>query len=77
MNLPKLEFSFLTGSEKLELMTCEPEKHVVECIADNIKKTRCFHNQNSKEYFEAELKVLTYSRSHGAPKKMKKPHLKK
>ena len=69
----KLEFSFVTSEEKFYIMTSIPEKELVESVGKQIKNNRIFHDNKTKKVFEEELKSLIYSRSHGLPKKMKKP----
>ena len=71
--IPKLEFSFVTSQEKIDIMTSVPEKTVVETIGQQIKDNRSFRDRNTKIIFEDELNRLMFSRARGVPKKMKKP----
>tara|TARA_B100000941_G_C28185504_1_gene389231 strand:+ start:56 stop:271 length:216 start_codon:yes stop_codon:yes gene_type:complete len=67
-----LEFSFVTTSEKMDIMSSIPKKEEVEKIGNYIFSQRQFTDQESKETFYSELKKLVYNRSLGVPKKLKK-----
>jgi regulator of sirC expression with transglutaminase-like and TPR domain len=67
-----LEFSFVTTSEKMAIMSSIPKKEEVEKIGNYIFSQRQFTDEESKETFYSELKKLVYNRSLGVPKKLKK-----
>ena len=68
----RLELTYITHTEKLEIMTCIPEKLAIEVVKSQIVKRREFSDTRSRSLFMDELNRLGYSRSHGVPKTMKK-----
>lgn len=68
----KLEFSFVTCSEKMDIMTSIPERKYVEELGKHILLNRNFVDKETKELFCSELKKLIYNRSFGIPKVLKK-----
>ena len=68
----KLELTYITNTEKLEIMTCIPEKLAIEVLKSQIVERREFTDTRSRSLFMDELNRLGYSRSHGVPKIMKK-----
>ena len=68
----KLEFSFVTCSEKMDIMSSIPEKKYVEELGKHILTNRKFKDPETKELFYIELQKLIYNRSFGIPKKLKK-----
>ena len=68
----RLELTYITHNEKLEIMTCIPEKLAIEVVKSQIVKRREFTDTRSRNLFMDELNRLGYSRSHGVPKTMKK-----
>ena len=67
-----LEFSFVTTSEKMDIMSSIPKKEEVEKIGNYIFSQRQFTDQETMNTFYLELKKLVYNRSLGVPKKLKK-----
>ena len=51
----KLEFSFVTCSEKMDIMSSIPEKKYVEELGKHILTNRKFKDQETKELFYIEL----------------------
>ena len=68
-----LEFSFVTGSEKLDIMISSPVKKEVEKVGNHIIKKRQMDDKVAKELFLREIKMLILGRSGGIPKILPKP----
>jgi hypothetical protein len=68
-----LEFTYLTSSEKLEIMCCSPDKEKINTLGQYIAKQRRFSDTEKKDIFTKELNSLINARSGGKPKIMKKP----
>ena len=72
INIMNLELSYLTCSEKMDIMTTIPIKQHVTKVGKTIIKKRIFTDEQSKQDFELELKKLIIARSTGVPSIMKK-----
>lgn len=68
----KLEFSFVTCSEKLTIMSSVPKREEVEKLGEYILSQRKFTDQETMELFHSELKKLIYNRGLGIPQTLKK-----
>ena len=71
--MKELQFTFITSTEKLEIMMCQPERENICYIKQKILNNRFFNDEKTKKIFENHLEKIIYNRSLGKPKRLKKP----